>query len=193
MRAQPVDTSVLAHCVAIVVSQNKEDGEALMRLAERLRFGAVIAHSPKLKPEPFNHRLVFFLVHFDFANTARMQLLRDLRHFPSVSLAYAPVVMFLRDASAAQIRAGIEMGFDDVINVPGEGPDIAHRLASQIGREHLYVETRTYLGPDRHRMDRFGPGPAQRQAEEPHARLFIMRTVEEGVHIVRREDVHKAH
>jgi len=193
MHTHPVDPSVLAHCVAIVVSQNSEDGEALMRLAERLRFGEVVAYSSKLKSEHFNHRLVFFLVHFDFANTARTQLLTDLRHSASVSLAYAPVVMFLRDASAAQVRAGVEMGFDDVINVPAEGADVAMRLAAQIGREHLYVETRNYLGPDRHRMDNVGPIPRQREPEEPHARLIILRTVEDGVHIVRREERHKVH
>lgn len=193
MHAHAVDPSVLAHCVAIVVSQNERDGEALMRLAERLRFGDVVAYSAKLGHDHFNHRLVFYLIHFDFEEAARAPLLTKLRHSASVSLSYAPAVIFLRDASAAQVRACVELGFDEVINVPAEGADIAMRLAGQIGREHLYVETRNYLGPDRHRMDRLGHKPAVRQPEEPHARLSILRTVEDGVHIVRREGVVRKH
>ncbi|MGV8830889.1 MAG: hypothetical protein ACOH2N_02855 [Devosia sp.] len=193
MPTSAVDPSVLAHCVAIVVAKNEKDGEALMRLAERLRFGKMIAYTPALKPDVFSHRLVFFLVHFDFDDAARKQMLNSLRHSGSVSLCYAPVVIFLRDASVEQVRSCIEMGFDDVLNVPAEGPDIAMRLASQIGREQLYIETRNYIGPDRHRMDHIEPTPRTRQAEEPHARLIILRTVQDGVHIVRREGERKLH
>ena len=188
-----VDPDVLAHCVAIIVSKNEHDGEALMRLAHRLRFGEVIAYSPKLRAEQFNQRLAFFLVHFGFEDSSRTQLLKTLRHSASVSLCYAPVVLFLREAGPEQVRAGIETGFDDVINVPAEGPDIAMRLAGQIGREQLYIETRNYIGPDRHRMDHIEPKPRPRQAEEPHARLIVLRTVQNGVHIVRREGERKPH
>ena len=193
MHTQPADPSVLAHCVAIVVARNERDGEALMRLAGRLRFGTILAHGARLGHDMFNHRLVFFLVHFDFEDAARMQLLNSLRHAASVSLCYAPVVMFLRDASAVQVRSCIAQGFDEVINVPAEGPEIATRLAAQIGREHLYIETRNYIGPDRHRMDHLIGTPSDRQPEEPHARLIILRTVEAGVQIVRREGSRKGH
>lgn len=193
MHTQPADPSVLAHCVAIVVAQNQVDGAALMRLAERLRFGDIIAWTPTLKHDQFSHRLVFFLVHFDFEDGAKTALLKVLRHSGSVSLCYAPVVVFLRSASGGQVRACVEMGFDDVINVPAEGPEIATRLAAQIGREQLYIETRNYIGPDRHRMDHLAAAAQPRQAEEPHARLIILRTVEEGVHIVRREGARKPH
>ncbi|WP_193335720.1 hypothetical protein [Devosia beringensis] len=193
MHTHPPDPDILAHCVALVVANNQPDTEALMRLAHKLRFGDIAAWSPTLGHAPFSHRLVFFLVHFDFGDADRLALLKNLRHSGSVSLCYAPVVMFLRDASEEQVRACVEMGFDEVINVPAEGKGMATRLAGQIGREHLYVETRNYLGPDRHRLDHRADKPAQRQAEEPHARLIIRRTVEEGVHIVRREGVPKGH
>ena len=193
MHTHPPDPSVLAHCVALVVAHNQKDAEALMRLAEKLRFGDIVAWSPALGHAPFAHRLVFFLVHFDFDDAHKKALLKDLRHSGSVSLCYAPVVIFLREGSDEEVRACVEMGFDDVINVPAEGKDMATRLAMQIGRDHLYVETRTYLGPDRHRLDHNDHKPTQRQAEEPHARLVIRRTVEEGVQIVRREGVPKGH
>jgi len=193
MHTPPADPSVLAHCIAIVVAQHERDGAALMRLAERLRFGTVLAYDARAGHDMFNHRLVFFLVHFDFDDAARRQLLGSLRNSASVSLCYAPVVMFLRDGSAEQVGACVAQGFDEVINVPAEGPEIATRLAAQIGREHLYIETRNYIGPDRHRMDHLQGAPGDRQPEEPHARLIILRTVEAGVHIVRREGSRKGH
>lgn len=189
MHTQAGDPDVLAHCAAIVLAKDERDCAALMRLAEKLRFGAVVAHSPALGHDRFDHRLVFFLVHFDFEPEAKKKLLFDLRHAGSVSLCFAPVVLFLRAGSPEEIQAHIEMGFDDVISVPQDGRAMATRLAAQIGQEHLYIETRNYLGPDRHRRDQPGRSQVQRKQGEKHARLTILRTPEAGVHIVRRQTV----
>lgn len=192
MHVQAGDPGVLAHCVAIVLAKDERDCAALMRLAEKLRFGAVVAHSPTLGHDRFDHRLVFFLVHFDYAPEAKQKLLYDLRHASSVSLCFAPVVLFLRAGSPEEIQAHIEMGFDEVISVPEDGHAMAVRLASQIGHEQLYIETRNYLGPDRHRRDKPGHNPVPRKQGEKHARLTILRTPEAGVHIVRRQTVDEA-
>lgn len=184
------DPTVLAHCVAIVLAKDERDGAALMRLAEKLRFGAVVAHSPALGHDRFDHRLIFYLVHFDYDVEGMQKLLYDLRHGGSVSVSFAPVVLFLRQGSAEDIQHHVEMGFDEVISVPEEGRVIATKLAAQIGQEHLYIETRNYLGPDRHRLD--SPGHKRKPMEE-HAQLTILRTPETGVHIVRRQVVAKGH
>ena len=68
MHTHPPDPAILAHCVALVVANNQPDTEALMRLAEKLRVGDIAAWSPTLGHAPFSHRLVFFLVHFDFGD-----------------------------------------------------------------------------------------------------------------------------
>jgi hypothetical protein len=193
MHSHPADPAILAHCVAIVRASNEADGEALMRLAEKLRFGSIRAHSVRLAPHSFDHRLVFFLVHFDFDVAARLQVIKAARQSGSVSLSFAPVILFLREAKPDEVQANIELGFDDVINVPEDGRVMATRLASQIDREHLYIETRNYLGPDRHRLDHLRPVQPNRPAEEPHARLTILRTVEHGVQIVKRQEAHKPH
>lgn len=181
---------MLAHCVAIVHARDEANAIALMRLAEKLRFGAIVAASPKLGHERFDHRLVFCLVHFDIDAEARKKLVFDLRHAASVSLAYAPIVLFLRDATPEEITDNIELGFDDVISVPEDSIVVGGRLATQIGQHHLYVETRHYLGPDRHRLDKPGVG-ARRKPEEEHAQLTILRTPEGGVQIIRRQVVAK--
>lgn len=191
MPAREGDPSVLAHCVAIVMAKDERDGVALMRLAEKLRFGAIVAHSPALGHDRFDHRLVFYLVHFDFEPEARAKLLHERRHAGSVSLSFAPVVLFLRDATPEEVMENIEMGFDDVISVPEDGRVIGARLAAQIGQEHIYIETRNYLGPDRHRMDAPGQARAARKPAEEHAQLTILRKPEEGVHIVRRQVIAK--
>ena len=190
---QSGDPMILPHCVAIVRSQDERDGAALMKLAEKLRFGAVVAPGVRIVPHDFDHRLVFFLVHFDFDMAGRHQAIKAVRQSGSVSLSFAPVVLFLRDASQAEILSNVELGFDDVVSVPADGRAIATRLARQVGQEHLYIETRNYLGPDRHRLDRELAVPPSRKPEEPHARLTILRTIEDGVAIVRRQEAHKAH
>lgn len=184
------DPSVLAHCVAIVLARDERDGAALMRLAEQLRFGAILAHGATPPPSQFHHRLVFYLVHFDYDLAGKQKLLFDLRHAPSVSLSFAPVVLFLRQAADDEVLHNIELGFDDVITVPEDALVIGRRLAAQIGQEHLYIETRHYLGPDRHRLDHAAQRRPVRQALEEHAQLTIMRRPETGVHIVRRQVVH---
>jgi hypothetical protein len=181
------DPDILAYCAAIIMAQDERNRAALMSLAEKLRFGAVLAHSTALGHERFDHRLVFYLVHFDFDTEAKKKVLHDLRHAGSVSLSFAPVVLFLRDGTPEDIQFNVELGFDDVINVPLDGRAIATRLAAQIGHEHLYIETRNYLGPDRHRLDK--PGQARRKAVEEHAQLTILRTPEAGVQVVRRQVV----
>lgn len=193
MHTHPADPSILAHCVAIVRAGNDTDGSALMRLAEKLRFGAVLGPTTKVVPHDYDHRLVFFLVHFDLDVAARRLALQAVRQSGSVSLSFAPVVLFLREAKPEEVLANVELGFDDVINVPEDGRVMATRLATQIGQEHLYIETRNYLGPDRHRLDRHQPVTPNRKPEEPHARLTILRTVEAGVAIVRRQEAHKPH
>jgi DNA-binding response OmpR family regulator len=187
VHVRPGDPDILAHCAALVLARDERNLAALMTLAHKLRFGVVLAHGTGLGQERFDHRLVFYLVHFDFDTDAKLELLHALRHAGSVSLSFAPVVVFLRDGTDQDIQAHVEMGFDDVINVPEEGRVIAARLAAQIGQEHLYIETRNYLGPDRHRLDR--PGVTKRKAMEEHAQLTVLRTPEAGVHIVRREVV----
>lgn len=192
MHDQAGDPAVLAHCVAIVMAKDERDCAALMRLAEKLRFGAIVAYSPALGHDRFDHRLVYFLVHFDYEIEAKRKLLFDLRHAGSVSLCFAPVVLFLRAGSPEDIRAHLDMGFDDVISVPQDGRVMATQLAAQIGQERLYIETRTYLGPDRRHKDRPARAPMPGDESSKHARLTILRTPEAGVQIVRRETVDKA-
>lgn len=179
------DPDNLAYCVAITHAQEHANRVALMQLAEKLRFGAIVAASPDLGHDRFDHRLVFNLVHFDVDEEARGKLVHQLRHAPSVSLAYAPVVIFLLNPHPHDIAHNVELGFDEVIGLPESGRAIRTRLAGQIGQEHLYIETRHYLGPDRYRLD--PPGIYRGKPEEEHTRLTILRTPEEGVQIKRRQ------
>ena len=120
MHTYPPDPSVLAHCVALVVANNERDAEALMRLAEKLRFGDIAAWSPSLGHARFTHRLVFFLVHFDFNDADKLALLKSLRHSGSVTLCYAPVVIFLREASALYDEKRAGPFFYEVIQRAGD-------------------------------------------------------------------------
>lgn len=187
------DPDSLAHCVAIVAAPNAFDSEALISLGQKLKFGAVSDSSHFSGNDWHAHRLLFFLVHYGIGVEAKRKLLHKVRHAGSVNICFAPVVLFLQNGRPEEVSEHIEMGFDDVVSLPEDAHALRLRLAGQIGREQTYIETRTYLGPDRRRLEPPGHSHPDRSDGEEHARLTLLRQPEEGVQILRRQVVHKRH
>jgi len=188
MTAQDEDGLGLAACEAIAVARSEPDCEALMVLARRVGFGAVHGFTdPREASAVQAHRLLFFLVHFALTPEAKAQFLRQVRSAATINLCFAPVVVFLPDGPGDRVIEHIRMGFDDVICLPENSRVLAARLAAQIGQEQLYIETRTYLGPDRRRMELADHTHPARTGDTEHTRLTILRTPEHGVQVLRRQ------
>lgn len=183
------DRFVLAHCIAIVVAHDAFDTGALMEIGHEVGFGAVVDFS-STAGNPWNgHPLLFFLVHHGIGVAAKRAVLDKVRHASSVNICFAPVVLFLQDGPAEEALQYIEMGFDDVICLPEDAHVLSGRLAKQIGQEHLYVETRTYLGPDRRRMEPPGHTHPNRSERQDFTKLTVLRSPEKGVEILKRQMV----
>lgn len=178
----------LAACSAIALARSEPDCEALMALARKVGFGSVhgFTDADKASDVP-SHKLLFFLLHFALAPETKKQFLRQVRGAASVNLCFAPVVMFLPDGPGDRVLEHIEMGFDDVICLPENSRILAARLSAQIGQEQLYIETRTYLGPDRRRMELPDHTHPARTGDTEHTRLTILRTPEHGAQVLRRQ------
>lgn len=187
MLAHEADPSVLAHCAAIVIAHDEHDTAALVTLGEKVGFGMVSGSSQFSGNDWHIHRVLFFLVHYGIGPEAKRQLLDRVRRASSVNICFAPVVLFLQDGPGDEMLEYIEMGFDDVICLPENSHILSTRLASQLGQEHLYIETRTYLGPDRRRMELPGHSHPERTGEYEHTKLAVLRTPEMGVQILRRQ------
>lgn len=181
MHPRPADPTMLAYCAAIVVARDEADSRALISLGEKLGFGTVRDFS-HFANDWHAHPLMFFLVHYGIGREAKRQLLDRLRRANSVNICFAPVVLFLQNAQADEARTFMEMGFDDVICLPEDSLVLSTRLATQFGREHTYIETRSYIGPDRAEASGHIAG-------RNHATLTLLRTPEDGVQILRRQIV----
>lgn len=190
--AHAPDTDLLSDCAAIVVAHDRRGGAVLLSLASRVGFGSVTTHEDVVGANKLAQKLLFFLVHYDIGASAKKQLLADLRNSPYDSIRFAPVIVFVPDGPGDDVLHHIEMGFDDVICLPENSHVLSSRLASQIGQEHLFIQTETYLGPDRRRMELPGHSHPERTGGFEHTRITIMRTAEAGVRVVRRQLVLKA-
>ncbi|KRA42588.1 hypothetical protein ASD80_09100 [Devosia sp. Root635] len=192
MQAHEADPGVLAHCAAIVVAHDEPDTAALISLGEKVGFGVVSGSADFAGNDWHIHRILFFLVHYGIGMDAKRQLLDRVRHAGSVNICFAPVVLFLQDGPGDEMLEYIEMGFDDVICLPENSHIVSTRLASQIGQEQTYIETRRYLGPDRRRMELPGHSHPERTGDQDHTNLTLLRTPEMGVQILRRQLIVKA-
>jgi hypothetical protein len=187
MLVHSAETGLLSDCTAIVVAQEQPDCATLRALAERVGFGSVTEFSRAIPIDGSTRRLPYFLVHYGIGTAAKKQLLTQLRSDGADNVRYAPVVLFVPDGPADEMLFYIEMGFDDVICLPENTHILASRLASQIGQEQLFIETRHYLGPDRRRMEAPGYTHAGRSAQQDHTRLVIVRLPDLGVQVLSRQ------
>lgn len=178
MSAHEPDPGVLARCAAMVIAHDEQDAAALVSLGEKLGFGLVSGSSQFSGNDWHIHHVLFFLVHYGLGMEAKRQLLDRVRHAGSVNICFAPVVLFLQDGSGDEMLEYVSMGFDDVICLPEDSLVLSTRLALQIAQEHVYVETRSYLGPD---------SDPVRTRDHEHTKLTVLRTPEVGVQILRRK------
>jgi hypothetical protein len=187
MQAGSAESGLLGGCAAVVVAHDDHDSAALQALAERVGFGSVSTLSEGPHREDPEHSLTFFLLHFGLGNAGKKLLLSRLRGHPSDNVRFAPIVLFIPDGPSEEILFYIGMGFDDVICLPENSHIVASRLATQISQEHLYIETQSYLGPDRRRMELPGDTHPERKGDYEHTKLTIVRKPGVGVKVIRRQ------
>lgn len=187
MPAATAETGLLSACAAVVVAHNERDSATLVALGGRVGFASVTPFSQVTLADDPAHHMPFFLVHYGLGNAAKKLLLSRLRSAPSNNVRFAPVVLFIPDGPSEEILFYIGMGFDDVICLPENSHILASRLSTQIGQEHMFIETRTYLGPDRRRMELPGQTHPDRTGDFEHTKLTIIRKPGIGVQVVRRQ------
>jgi hypothetical protein len=172
----------LGDCTAIIVAHDETTSITLLSLGQRVGFGQVTTASEPLYP------LVFFLVHFGIGRVAKEKLIQQIRATASPLVQLAPIILFAPDGPYDRLLEYIEMGFDDVIFLPEKRHVLAARLAAQVDQEHIYIETGSYLGPDRRRMELPGhTHPNRGSGSFEHKRLTVLRKVDSGPQIVRTQ------
>lgn len=172
---------------AYVVGPPDGPGAALMDMARRLSFAAVLPYAGVVQAEQQANRtpVCFFL----FAAVPDVGALRGvaeaIRFCPSRRVRFSPLIYFSESPSVETITRCINMGFDDVITMPFTRRRVAERIGRQIGQRHIYYETPGYFGPDR--RDRVtGPKRAgETRIGGQFRRLEIVRNLLTGVNVLR--------
>lgn len=180
---------MLAQCRAYVVAQSDAQNRSLVTLAERAGFGfigTVFGHRA-VAVEGERSEIAFFFVHHQLPDGAMTATLRHIRESESECIRYAPVFLVINDCPYETILKYIQFGYDDILTLPEKREVIVDRLCGQLG-EHLYIQTETYLGPDRRRMEvAISPAEQRRLPDSPYVRLRLSRSIETGVQVLKQE------
>jgi DNA-binding response OmpR family regulator len=172
---------------AFVVGPLDGPGAALMDLARRLSFSAVLPYAGVAQAEQQANRtpVCFFL----FAAVPDVGTLRGvaeaIRFCPSRRVRFSPLIYFSESPSVDSITRCINMGFDDVITMPFTRARLAERIDRQIGQSHIYYETPGYFGPDRRDRVTAPKRAAETRLGGQFRRLEIVRNLLTGVNVVR--------
>ena len=181
--------TLLRECAAVVLAHNSSEARPVLALGQKAGFGIAEYYSGQDDIVPETVKVLFFLVHFALSDEIKVAMLRSIRLYPGDRVRLAPVILVSEDCSASDYLAYIEMGFDDIICLPEKSEIITDRLVTQLNRDHLYIETNTYFGPDRRRMELSDMGRVDRISDtHRHVRYIVHRSVEKGPVIVRRKD-----
>ena len=178
---------------AYIVGPLDGPGAALMDMARRLRFAAVLPYAGVAQAEQQANRtpVCFFL----FAAVPDVGALRGvtdaIRFCPSRRVRFSPLIYFSESPSLETITRCINMGFDDVITMPFTQARVAERIDRQVGQSHVYYETPGYFGPDRRGRVTAPRRPAETRIGGQFRRLEIVRNLASGVSVV-RDDLHMA-
>jgi PleD family two-component response regulator len=181
---------MLSQCRAYVVAQTLPQNRSLITLANRAGFGSVataLDGQPLLSGSSVSE-IVFFLLHHQLADGAKLAVIERLRSSVEDTVRYAPIFLIIDDQPFETFLKYVQFGFDDIITLPEKRQILVDRLMGQLNADHVYLESEDYLGPDRRRMEvGTGAGPSRREADTPHVRLTIHRSAERGVQVRRRE------
>ena len=175
------------NATAYVVGPPDGPGAALMDLASRLDFAAVLPYAGLAQAEQqFAQTPICFFLFAPVFDVAELRPVADaIRFCPSRQMRFSPLIYFSESPSVETITRCINMGFDDVITMPFTRSRVAERIERQVGQSHVYYETPAYFGPDR--RDRVtGPKrPAESRIGGQFRRLEIVRDLLTGINVVR--------
>lgn len=179
---------MLSDCQAVLFAQTPAQNRSLIRLANRVGFGAIRRVFGD-EPGPVaagTTGVRFFLVHHRLSDKAKASIVIHLRSSDDEAVRYAPIILISDDGPIDVLLRYVQLGFDDVITLPEKCPILVGRLQQQLDSNVSYIETKSYLGPDRHRLELL-PKESGASADTKIVRLTIRRSVAHGIQVVGRQ------
>lgn len=164
--------SLLQECAAVTIASTPEDKLLMQDLGEHMGLSPVvdIARLPEV-----GERLAFFLVHNDVPDQAKMRLIAGVRAQAEPRRRYAPVICLVPRGPRHLIVPLVEMGFDEVLFHGDTESQMLDKLSRQLNRQLMYVQTATYFGPDRRRIETVKRNDPRRKYGGSSFRRFLVR------------------
>jgi hypothetical protein len=131
-------------------------------------------------------RIKYFFVHFSVPDHEIRFSMEKVRASQDPDLRFSPFVMITRDCAYDDAIRYAHLGFDDVISLPEKANVIRKHLETMVMHEQTYIETPTYLGPDRRRLDTPAQDNRRLRTGGVHTRYRFRRDVRDGVVIIRQ-------
>ena len=161
-----------------------EQVKSLERLAAKCGFALIEGVSGADIPT-LRTLIAFILVHYQSGDHVLDGVIRTIRG-GSHEVRFSPIIVISDDCDFETVLRYVHLGVDDVISLPENRDILIRRFASQLSAEHLYIETSSYFGPDRRRLD-VDPDDVRRVGMAGHARYHFRRLPDVGIVIVRHE------
>jgi two-component system, chemotaxis family, chemotaxis protein CheY len=92
-----------------------------------------------------------------------IEFTRQVRQSPSSPNPYVPVIMITGNTEMNRVHAARDAGITEFAVKPITLKNLSARLIEIIERPRPFVRSGGYVGPDRRRKKRAGPGPTRRK------------------------------
>lgn len=180
---------MLGDCQAVLFARTPAQSRNLINIASKAGFGSttiVYGDDQDSTKGSSRHSVRFFLVHHRLSDKIKASIVMHLRRSDDDAIRYAPIVLISDDGPLDVLLRYVQLGFDDVITLPERRTIVVDRLQQQLDREVSYIETKSYLGPDRDRLE-VVPRETHASADAPVLKLKIRRTTAQGITVVSRQ------
>jgi len=173
--------NALASCKAVVIGRNADQVRFLTRFAGLCGFALVEGTETGSVPDA-RTLIRFIIVHHQLGDEVLRAILASVRQ-GGRDVRFSPVVVIADDCPFETVLHYVELGVDDVISLPEKREILIQRLSTQLYNDQVYVETATYFGPDRRRLQ-YDQGDPRRKGLAGHGRYVIQRLPDVGTRIV---------
>lgn len=178
----PTNLSALSACAAVLIAPNDDDMATLRPFADGAGFGAVYDFRAPGTYAAAN--MPYYILHPSIPDMGKARFIKVLRSSDDLKKKFAPIILYLPRGPAHQGLFYIEMGFDDVMFMTDDQATTRNKLLQQLGREVIFVQTGSYFGPDRRRMERIKrDDPRRKPGGSVHRRLSVVRDPVNGLKI----------
>lgn len=181
--------TVLGDCRAVLFARTPAQMRSLTNLAGKVGFGSttiVYGDNQGATKGALQHSAPFFLAHHRLSDKTKASIVMHLRCSDDDAVRFAPIILISDDGPLDVLLRYVRLSFDDVITLPEKRTIVVDRLQQQLNREVSYIETKSYLGPDRDRLE-VVPRETHASADAPVLKLKIRRTTAQGITVVSRQ------